>query len=148
MRGWTHKYKPAASVQSHLLLAATTWTLVGAALLVIGLAWDRPVRWPWGVILPAAAAGLGLLKFRLVLRKTASRIVHRIRSRGDERCLGGFISWRMWLGVGVMMALGRLLRGGVLPQPVPAFVYQTVGVALLAGAIILWQSYHRSIRAV
>jgi hypothetical protein len=141
---WYHRYKPAASVQTQLAAAAVMWTLVGAGLLTVGILWSRsagPVRL---LVLLALAAGIGLVKARLVLRKSANRIVQRIRSRGDGRCLGGFISWRTWIMVGIMMMLGRALRHGLLPRPAVAFIYEAVGVALLAGAITLWSSLSSS----
>jgi len=140
---WVHKYKPAASRRTHVLAAATLWTLVGAGLLTTGLTWNRSSPGPWLVALLVAAVGVGLLKAHLALRKTAGRMVDRICARGDGRCLGGFLSWRMWLVAVAMMFFGRLIRSGPLPDVLVAFIYQAVGVALLAGAVSLWRAYAR-----
>ena len=136
-------YKPAASAQMHLLLAAALWTIVGALLLSFG------VRWAWAghawytSPLLVVAVVAGLLKARFVLRRTASRAIERIRARGDGRCVGGFLSWQSWLFVLLMMGTGRLLRGGLLPRTVTGLVYAAVGTALLVAAWQLWDAWYR-----
>lgn len=140
---WIDHYKPAASKRTHAMLAASVWTLIGAGLLTAGIAWGRSSDGRWFLLLLAIATGVGLLKAHFALRKTADRMIERISRRGEGRCLGGFLSWRMWLFVLGMMALGRALRTGILPQPIVAFVYQAVGVALLTGAISLWRAWSR-----
>ncbi len=140
---WIDRYKPAASTRTHVMLAATLWTLVGAGLLTAGIFWGRSSDGRWFLLLLAIATGVGLLKAHFALCKTADRIIERICRRGGGRCLGGFLSWRMWLFVASMMVLGRVLRTGILPLPLVAFIYQAVGVALLTGAISLWRAYSR-----
>ena len=103
-------YKPAASAQLHLLLAALMWTVVGALLLLFGLRWTWAGHSWYTSLLLALAIVAGLLKARFVLRRTAGRAIERIRTRGDGRCLGGFLSWQSWLFVLLMMGAGRLLR--------------------------------------
>lgn len=143
MSDWVRKFKPAASARAQLLAAGCVWTLVGSGLLAAGLYWSRSFPRPEFLLLIATAACLGLLKARIALARTARRITDRICRRGDGRCLGGFLSWRMWLFAASMILLGRVLRASPLPVPVIAFVYQTVGVALLIGAISFWRAYAR-----
>lgn len=140
---WTQRYKPAGSARTHALLAAGLWTIVGAGLLTAGVVWSRADGWFRFAPVLAVAVLVGLLKGQFVLGKTARRVLDRISRRGEGRCLGGFISWRMWLMVLGMMVLGRLLRAGLLPRPLVAFVYESVGIALLIGAISLWRGFVR-----
>lgn len=140
MTDWQHRFKPTASARMQILTAAAMWTLVGAGLLTVGIRWSRLANVTEWIVVLAVAATVGLLKGRFVLRKSARRIVSRILARGDGRCLGGFISWRTWLMVGLMMAFGRALRHGLLPHPVVGFIYAAVGAGLLVGAITLWRS--------
>ncbi len=110
---WFHTYKPAASAKWHLLLAAAMWNAVGAFLANLGIRWlteaDAALTWP------AVAIVVGAIKARFVLRRSARRIIDRIRERGDGRCLGGFLSPKSWLLVLIMMTAGRWLRSGPLP---------------------------------
>jgi hypothetical protein len=137
--------KPAAPARVHLLAAAALWTVVGVLLGAFGTRWlvtgaGRQAAW----LLPLAA-GLGVLKAVLVLRRTAARAAERIRQRGDGRCIGGFLSWRSWAFVLAMMVLGSTLRGGLLPRPVVGCVYVAVGVALFLGSVPLWKAWRRSL---
>lgn len=143
MVNWLDTYKPAASARLHLLLAAMMWTVVGAVLLFFG------VRWLWGAetlyvwLLSVVAVLAGLLKASFVLKPAADRISKRIRTRGDRRCIGGFLSMRTWAFVVFMMVAGRILRGGLLPRTVVGFVFVAVGTALLLASFRLWLGWHR-----
>jgi hypothetical protein len=139
------KLKPAGSRRTHLLLAAITWSIVGAALLAAGIRWTLAATTP---VLGAGLLALGLLvgsaKARLALRPAALRVTTRIAQRGDGRCLGGFFSWRTWLFVAAMSAGGRLLRASGLPETVIGPLYVAVGVALLVGSTWVWTAGRRS----
>ena len=143
MSSWLSTFKPAASARSQLLLAAVMWSTVGVLLLYFGLCWTwaKPSYYP--LLLLVAAVGVGLVKARFVLRRVSSRLVHRIEARGDGYCAGGFLSWRTWLFVLFMIALGRLLRGGALPRAVVGPIYIAVGTALLVGACWIWHAWQR-----
>jgi hypothetical protein len=135
------KLKPGAPRRVHLLLAATTWTVVGASLLAAGARWSAQ-----GEIVPlavaiAAALFVGGLKARFALRPAAARVVLRIEERGDGRCVGGFFSWRTWIFIGCMSVAGRLLRAAGLPPDVVGIIYMAVGIALLAGSWWLWRAW-------
>jgi len=129
--------KPVAPRGVHLLLAAVTWSVVGAMLLTMGVRWLRAGSWPFLPLL-AIAAAIGVAKTVLVLRRTALRITDRIRDRGDDRCIGGFFSWRTWLFVAAMMGLGVVVRSSPIRAEVVGVVYVAVGVALLLGSRHLW----------
>ncbi len=136
-------YKPAAPARVHLLLAALMWTVVGGVLALVGGHWllGAPSAYPGLWLILAAAAGW--LKARFVLQSTARRVVDRIRTRGDHRCIGGFVSWRTWAFIAVMATIGYVLRHGLLPHAVVGFIYVAVGVALLVAATSIWRAWHR-----
>jgi len=138
-------YKPAAAARTHVLLAAVTWTVVGSVLATFGVVWALGSPLPYGAALLAVAIAAGMGKAWFVLRPAADRIVARIWARGDGRCLGGFVSWRSWLFIVVMMAGGRIARGS-MPVHSPArgilgVVYAGVGAALVVAAVRLWGAW-------
>lgn len=143
MGDWLTTYKPAASARMHLLLAAMMWTVVGAALLCFGVRWTLAGQIPYVWLFLAAAVMAGLLKSRFVLERTASRMIERIRTRGDGRCLGGFLSLRSWGFVALMIGAGCLLRTWMLPRTIVGLIYAAVGTALLLAARRLWQAWYR-----
>ena len=143
MRDRLEAYKPAASARVHLLLAATMWAVVGGFLLFFGARWGLSGRIPHGALWLAGAILAGWLKARLVLERAARRIVERIRTRGDGRCLGGFLSLRSWGFILLMVALGRFLRGGLVPRAILGLIYAGVGTALLVASRRLWYAWYR-----
>jgi hypothetical protein len=142
MRTPLENYKPAASAQTHLLLAAALWSVVGGVLLIVGGRWALARPGPrLAPVLVAAAALAGVLKARFVLKRAAERIVCRIQERGDGRCIGGFVSLRSWLLVMGMMGTGYLLRHGLLPHSVVGLIYVAIGTALLLASAVIWRAW-------
>ncbi len=133
--------KPAATARVQVAVAATLWTVVGALLLFFGVRWSLGGTSRYAILLLALAIGAGIAKERLVLQKAARRITDRIRSRGDGRCVCGFVSWKTWILVGLMAGTGRALRGGLLPRPIVGLIYAGIGAALLLAARGLWMQW-------
>lgn len=136
--------KPAGTVRTQLLLAALMWSTVGAALAVAGILWilQGGLNASW---ILAVGMAIGALKARFILRGTARRIASRIVSRGDGRCLGGFLSWRSWLLVASMALAGRLLRASPLPLSARGGIYLAIGTALLLASRALWDRWSKPI---
>ncbi|HXV75001.1 MAG TPA: hypothetical protein VD788_01680 [Candidatus Polarisedimenticolaceae bacterium] len=137
------RWTPRASARTRLLLAAITWTAVGAGLCWVGTAWiavaEGALR--WGLL--AAAVAVGLLKARVVLAGVAGANARRIAAAGDGYCLWGYLTWRAWLFVGAMMLFGATLRRLPLARPWLGSVYLAAGTALIAGSIVSWRFWSR-----
>ena len=115
------------------------WSLAGMALLAVGGRWvfqSRPAE-AWPVL--GLSLAVGFLKARFILDRVAKRIIERIESRGDGRCLGGFLSWKSWLLVAAMILLGRALRASPLPVLARGAIYAAIGAALLVASRRLWE---------
>ena len=143
MTNWADRHKPAAAMQTQLLLAWLLWATVGSALIGFGGWWmwsSAPVAAPW---IGAAAIAIGAVKSKLVLDQTARSVVDRIIERGDGRCLGGFLSLRTWGLVVVMALAGRLVRG-TLAGGIVGPLYVAVGTALCLSSRISWRAWRES----
>ena len=144
--GWVESHKPAAAAHVHLLLAGLMWTVVGTALAGVGARWLW--RSPsWTAPLLVISVVIGAIKARFILDRAARTIVERIRSRGDGRCVGGFMSARSWALVVVMMAAGRLLRGSDVTRALVGVLYLAVGTGLLLSSRIAWLAFGARLRA-
>lgn len=135
---FAHRYKPRANARVQLALAGTLWLVASAILGIRGAGWlldaDRALA------LFALAGILAVLKYRYILTPTSLRAIDRIHSRGTESCAGGFLSWKTWLLVLVMMAGGHALRLTAIPRPALGVLYVTISLALLAGAVRFWRA--------
>ena len=138
---------PAVSARARLYAAAGLWTAVGLALGAAGLLWSAPEA-ASHVPEIALAVLLGSVKGRFILAPVALRNAERIEGRGDGRCLFGFLSWRGWAAVPLMMGLGFALRHSPLTRVHLGVIYVALGVALLVGAFALWRRALQAGRSV
>ena len=124
-----------------LWLAGTMWGCVGVGLFSVGTYWLLKNGEAKGFVLLVIAAGVGLGKARLVLDRTTLRNVDRVKSRGEDRCFGGFLSPRVWILVIGMMLLGRILRTIGLPKSILGLIYGAVGIGLLFSSRLIWRAW-------
>jgi len=141
MSSWLETYKPVASSRLQLWLAAAMLSCVGAGLFSVGTYWLLKNGGARGFILLGFAAGLGFGKALLVLDQTTLRNVDRVKSRGEDRCFGGFLSLRLWILVIGMMLLGRTLRTIGLPESILGLIYAAVGIGLLFSSRLIWRAW-------
>ncbi len=142
-----HRLKPSAPARVHLLLAGLLWLVVGTLLAIFGGRWLW-IDWGWpGAAASLAAVAIGIAKSHWVLDRAAVRMAVRIGERGDGRCIGGFLSWKTWLLVGLMSGGGRLLRHLVGANGFVGLLYLAVGVALLRSSRLLWRERSKLLSA-
>lgn len=134
------RFKPGVPRRTHLLLAASLWTVVGIYLMVRGV--NRLVETEL-LMLFVPAMLTGTLKSHLVLDKSAQKSIQRILLLKDGTCLGAVYSWKTWLIVVGMMLMGFVLRQSPIPGGILGFVYITVGWALFWSSRHGWLSYYR-----
>lgn len=131
------RWKPGASVRTHLLLAAVLWSSIGIYLLVRGvlLYGDGDFR------LFLAALIAGALKARYVLARSARNNIARILAFRENACLGAVYSLKVWGLVVLMMVSARFLRWFGFPEQWVALVYLAVGFALFLASRLFWQQW-------
>ena len=130
------KFKPGASIKTHLLVAALLWSGIGVFLAFRGICWVSGSGWEMLLLLSML---LGLFKSRMVLDRVASRNIERIVQSGDGSCLGGVYSWKTWLLVILMIVMGKLLRASPVPIVLVGRLYVNVGCSLVWSSRLMWQ---------
>ena len=68
----------------------------------------------------------------------ARKNVARIQEKEEGSCLGGIFSFKSWLLILVMIALGRLLRLSGVPLGLYGVVVVAVGWGLLLSSRVVW----------
>jgi len=139
------RFKPAASVRSRLLVAASIWTLVGAGLLAVGFRWTVVGQGVRGWAGLGVALLLGWLKGRYVLAGRGAANASRIIAAGEDRCLGGVFDWTAWLFVLAMIGLGYLLRHSDVPRPWIGVIYAAVGSGLVLASVGTWRRWRSQV---
>jgi hypothetical protein len=143
MSSWLETYKPTGSSRFQIFLLGTIWTIVGASLASVGGYWlftsgDNKIML---LILIVVAAGVGLGKSSLVLDRATHKFISRIQHRGEDKCIGGFLSITGWAMVAGMMVLGRLLRSLPISSSLMGVLYMAVGVGLLFSSRVIWRAW-------
>ena len=135
------RFKPGISVRTHLFLAALIWSVVGFFLLINGFVLISLQNHLWyGVV----GLILGTAKTFFILDRVAQKNVKRIKEFEDKVCIGSVYSWKTWVMVAAMIALGRLLRTTVLPGEVVGLIYTAVGWALMLASRLMWLEWKRT----
>ncbi len=141
--GLLGRLAPRADRGTHLLAAASLWSLVGIGLSVSGLVSILRSETGWAPAILLAAVALGSAKAHFVLFGTGSRIVERIERRGDGQPITGFLSWQSWLMVAGFILLGRALRATPMPEWLLGAIFLAVGVGLFLASLTIWRQWGR-----
>jgi hypothetical protein len=133
------KYKPGASIRTHLLVAASIWTAAGLGLFLRG--W---LGFPEGnrFLFVLGGMAIGTIKALLVLDGAARKNIQRILACRDRHCIGGVYSFRMWGMVLLMIIGGRLLRV-FAPESFTWVLYLAIGWALVLSSRLVWQRWRK-----
>ena len=132
------RYKPGVSIRSHLVLAALIWTIVGSALMIIGIYWAYEAG---HLLYGLSGVLLGTAKSYFILDRVARKNIRRIEGFEGKVCFGSVYSWKTWLLVGGMIGLGRFLRTTVLSSQVAGLIYAAVGWGLLLSSRLMWKTW-------
>ncbi len=135
------RYKPGASVRTHLFVAALIWSVVGFFLLAAGFIFVSKAGHLWYGV---AGLALGAAKTFFILDRVARKNVKRIMEFEDTVCIGSVYSWKTWLLVAAMIVLGRFLRTSVLPGEIVGLIYIAVGLALMLSSRLMWLEWNKT----
>lgn len=124
--------------RSAAMVAGIMWTLVGVSLLYRGLTMIGEVAYM------APALAIGYLKGRFVLKKSALRIVNRLKKLDEPVRWIDLYGKANWIVLLIMAGLGMFFRfaTGIVPVEVRGFICIAVGTALLQGSTIYYRESH------
>ncbi|WP_456433012.1 hypothetical protein [Thermosulfuriphilus sp.] len=132
------KWKPAAERRVLLLTCGLIWLIVGLYLMALAFYWFRR----FGLSIPGLLAVGGLLLvYYLGFVRIARKNIHRLQEKPARVCFFAFQSWKSYLIVAVMVALGITLRHSSLPKVWLAPLYMGIGGALTLASL----SYFRQL---
>jgi hypothetical protein len=135
------RYKPGASISTHLMLGALIWSLVGFFLMTNGYLLTSFAEQSWLIFL---GLGLGTAKGLFILDRVARKNIKRIHSFEPKACIGSVYSYKTWLLVIMMIVLGRTLRMTILPGEVVGVIYLAVGWGLMLSSRLMWLDWKRT----
>lgn len=129
------RFKPDVSVKTRIFLAALLWSCIGLMLMWRGVNALAGSGKEWLLFISLV---VGTFKSRMILDRVAVKNMARIFEKGEYSCLGGVYSWKTWLLVLAMIAMGRLLRASSLQVWLVGLIYVTVGWSLFWSSRKVW----------
>jgi hypothetical protein len=134
MTWFKEKCRPAIPRRMLPVIAGAMWWFVGIMLTVTAL------KWLWfynGEALRFFLSGLiaALVIHHFGFLKLADRNLERIARLPDRTCVFSFISWKSWLLIVVMIAMGMILRHSSIPREYLSVIYMGIGLALFLSGI-------------
>jgi hypothetical protein len=129
------KYKPGVTKPVLLFLAGTMWLAVGAMLLILAYSWLKASSVHGSWIFGGIGVLIALIVHHFGFLKIVDKNLDRILPMQGKQCVFAFITWKSYLIIVVMIALGIGLRHSPIPKPYLAIVYIGIGLALLLSSI-------------
>lgn len=128
-------FKPAVTRSVLLLLAGLAWFSVGGMLLSVAYGWVSAIPWRGTGIFSGIGIILALAVHHFGFLKIVDRNIARILPMVEKRCLFAFITWKSYLIIMVMVAMGSFLRHSTIPKRYLAVVYIGMGLALVLSSL-------------
>ena len=138
--GWTMNrkmanLKPAVNKRVLLFLAGFMWLGVGTMLLFLSISWLDEFRVHGSFIFGATGVIVALLVHHFGFLRIVDKNLGRILPMEGTRCVFSFITWKSYIIVAVMVAMGILLRHSPIPKPYLSVLYIGIGLALLLSSV-------------
>ncbi len=125
------RYKPGVGKHILLLLSGFLWIGVGVMLLNFAIHW-LAVEEGAAVLVPAVLGiTISFIIHHFGLLKVVDKNLGRILPMEGKHCLFAFQSWKSYIIVVFMVAMGITLRHSSIPKPFLAVFYIGMGLALI-----------------
>ena len=129
------KIKPAVNKRVLLFLAGFMWLGVGTMLLFLSISWLDEFRVHGSIIFGATGVIVALLVHHFGFLRIVDKNRGRILPMEGPRCVFSFITWKSYIIVAVMVAMGILLRHSPIPKPCLSVLYMGIGLALVLSSV-------------
>ncbi len=127
--------KPAVNKQVLLFLAGFMWFGVGTMLLFLSFFWLNAFQVHGSFLFGGIGVAVALLVHHFGFLKSVDKNLGRILPMEGTQCVFSFITWKSYIIIGVMVAMGKLLRHAPIPKPYLSMLYIGIGLALILSSV-------------
>lgn len=127
--------KPAVNKSVLLFLAGFMWFGVGTMLLFMAFSWLDAFHVHGSFLFGGIGVAVALVVHHFGFLKIVDKNLGRILPMQGTRCIFSFITWKSYIIVAVMIAMGILLRHSLIPKPYLAMLYIGIGLALVLSSV-------------
>jgi hypothetical protein len=129
------KFNPATTNRWHIGLAGITWGFVGLLLCRYSYNWLSPLQFPRAVLFASIGVIIAIVVYFYGMSRIARKNLSRLQAIKGKTCIFGFLTWRSYVNIAVMVTLGVTLRHSAVPKDYLSLVYTSMGGGLLMGSI-------------
>lgn len=129
------KLNPAVDKKYLILLAGTMWSGVGVMLIYFAISWLTHYHGRGTLIFYAAGFLAAMPIHHFGFLKLAGKNLKRLLPLMDKKCIFSFITWKSYLIIIVMVALGITLRHSSIPKQYLSILYSGIGLGLFLSGI-------------
>lgn len=127
--------KPAVNKRVLLFLAGLMWLCVGTMLLYLSFSWLNESHAHGAFLFAGIGVMLALIVHHFGFLKIVDKNLGRILPMEGSKCIFAFMSWKSYINVAIMVAMGILLRQSPIPKTYLSIIYIGIGLALLLSSI-------------
>ncbi len=137
------RWKPGVPKNILLLLAGSTWIVIGVYLNFLSYSWLKDKEMNIAVIMAIAGLFSAVMIHTFGFSKIVKKNIQRIIPMDGKRCLFSFFPWRSYVLVSIMILLGSLIRHSSIPKLYLSVIYAGIGGAMiLSGSRYLIVLFH------
>ncbi len=118
-----------------------TWAFVGLLLCRYSYVWLSPLQPDRAVSFGLVGVIIAGIVHKYGMARIAEKNLHRLQAVRDKSCVFGFLTWKSYAIIAVMVTMGVTLRHSAIPKDYLSLVYTSMGGGLLMGSI----QYYRSL---
>ena len=129
------KIKPAVNKGVLLFLAGFMWLSVGTMLFFLSFSWLNAFQVHGSFLFGGIGVAVALVVHHFGFLKIVDKNLGRILPMEGTKCIFAFITWKSYIIVAVMVAMGILLRKSPIPKPYLSMLYLGIGLALILSSV-------------
>lgn len=146
---YLNKYNPAVDKKILILMAGLLWVFTGLMLISFTIKWLSSSAFNEQALFFSAGI-LAAIPIRAGFVRLVNKNLKRLLPISGKRCLFSFMTWKSYLIIPVMVALGITLRHSSMPKQYLSVIYDGIGLGLfLSGLrylryfVLLTKGYHK-----
>jgi hypothetical protein len=135
MKTLIYRLNPAVDKRFLILLAGACWCGVGVMLVSFAISWLENFEGKGKILYYLAGFLAAMPIHHFGFLKLADKNLKRLLPLSEKRCLFSFITWKSYLIIVIMVAMGITLRHSNIPKQYLSILYNGIGLGLFLSGI-------------
>ena len=129
------KIKPAVGKNALIFLSGFVWVVVGTMLLFLSYSWLNATKFNSFSLFAGVGIAAALMIHHFGFLKIVDKNLGRILPMEGKKCAFSFITWKSYLTVAIMAAIGVVLRHSPIPKSYLSVLYIAIGLSLILSSV-------------